>query len=60
MKKLMRQYDVVLVRLAGRTRPDEETLTDLLNERARAGWQFHSVTPLSPARVLVVFSRDTA
>jgi hypothetical protein len=60
MKKLTRQYDVVLVRLAGRTRPDEESLTDLLNERARAGWQFHSVTPLSPARVLVVFSRDTA
>lgn len=60
MKKLMRQYDVVLVRLAGRARPDEESLTDLLNERARAGWQFHSVTPLSPARVLVVFSRDTA
>lgn len=60
MKKLMRQYDVVLVRLAGRAWPDEESLTDLLNERARAGWQFHSVTPLSPARVLVVFSRDTA
>jgi len=60
MKKPMRQYDAVLVRLAGRTRPDEEALTDLLNERARAGWQFHSVTPLSPARILVVFSRDTA
>jgi hypothetical protein len=56
----MRQYDVVLVKLAGRTRPDEESLTDLLNERARAGWQFHTVAPLSPVRVLVVFARDTA
>jgi Domain of unknown function (DUF4177) len=60
MKKPMRQYEVVLVKLAGRTRPDEESLTDLLNERARTGWQFHTVAPLSPARVLVVFARDTA
>jgi hypothetical protein len=60
MKKPMRQYDVVLIKLAGRTRTDEESLTDLLNERARAGWQFHTVAPLSPARVLVVFARDTA
>jgi hypothetical protein len=59
MKKPMRQYDVVLIKLAGRTRTDEESLTDLLNERARAGWQFHTVAPLGPARVLVVFARDT-
>jgi hypothetical protein len=56
----MRQYDAVLVKLAGRTRPDEEALTDLLNERARVGWQLHAVTSLSSVRILVVFSRDAA
>ncbi|MDH3495284.1 MAG: DUF4177 domain-containing protein [Gemmatimonadota bacterium] len=56
----MRQYEVVIVRLAGRSRSDEEGLTDLLNERARAGWHFHSTTPLSTTRVLAVFYRDAA
>jgi hypothetical protein len=55
----MRQYDVVLVRLSARARADEEALADLLNERARGGWQFHSLTALGAARVAVVFSRDT-
>jgi len=55
----MRQYDVVIARLASRTRPDEEALTDLLNERARAGWNFHSATTLSTGRVMVVFVRET-
>lgn len=56
----MRQYDVVLVRLTTRSRPDEEALTDLLNERSRSGWAFHSATALSPTRVMAVFERDTA
>jgi len=56
----MRQYDVVIARLAARTRPDEEALTDLLNERARAGWSFESATALSANRIVVVFSRETA
>jgi len=54
----MREYDAVIVKLAGRTRPDEESLADLLNERARAGWRFHSLTPLGPSRVVAVFDRD--
>jgi hypothetical protein len=54
----MRQYDVVIARLATRTRPDEEALTDLLNERARAGWDFDSVAAISATRVMVVFSRE--
>ena len=58
MTETMRQYDVVIAKLAGRSRPDEESLTDLLNERSRAGWQFQWMTPLSPARMLVVFYRD--
>jgi hypothetical protein len=56
----MRQYDVVFVRLTSRTRPDEEALTDLLNERSRAGWVFHSATAVGPARLMAVFKRDTA
>ncbi len=56
----MREYDVVIVRLAARTRPDEEALTDLLNERARAGWEYKSASPLSANRVMVVFSREMA
>ena len=54
----MRQFDVVLLRLAGRTRADEEALTDLLNERARVGWEFHSIAPLDTTRAAVVFSRS--
>lgn len=56
----MRQYEVVIVRLASRSRADEEGLTDLLNERARAGWQFHSTTALGATRLLAVFYRDAA
>lgn len=56
----MQEYDVVIVRLAARTRPDEEALTDLLNERARAGWQFQSASALAANRVMVVFSRETS
>lgn len=54
----MRQFEAVILRLAGRTRNDEEALTDLLNERARGGWGFHSITPLGTARAVVVFFRD--
>jgi len=56
----MREYDVVIVRLAARTRLDEEALTDLLNERARAGWEFRSAAPLSASRLMVVFAREMA
>jgi hypothetical protein len=56
----MREYDVVITKLAARARADEETLTDLLNERARAGWRFHSLVPLGPARLVVVFDRESA
>ncbi|HEX9632170.1 MAG TPA: hypothetical protein VGA02_06860 [Gemmatimonadales bacterium] len=56
----MRQYDVVVLRLTTRARSDEEALADLLNERARGGWLFHSITALAPTRAVVVFSRDAA
>ena len=55
----MREYQTVIMKLQGQTRDDEESLTDLLNERARAGWSYDSIEHLSPGRVLLVFSRET-
>ena len=55
----MREYQTVIVRLATRARDDEDAVTDLLNERARMGWRYESLTALTEYRVLVVFSRDT-
>jgi len=55
---LQKQYQVVILRLQGRAREDEDALTDLLNERARAGWAFHTTAPLSGNRVMAVFVRD--
>lgn len=54
----MRQYDAVVLRLSTRARTDEEALADLLNERSRSGWQFHSMTALSATRAIAVFFRD--
>jgi hypothetical protein len=55
----MKQYQAVIVRLQGKSREDEDAITDLLNERARMGWLDHSVHPLPGGRVLVIFSRKT-
>ena len=55
----MKQYQVVIVRLTGKGRGDEDSLTDLLNERTRMGWKYHAMTQLDAARVAVVFERDT-
>jgi len=60
MSPAMRQYDVVILRLSARARADEEALADLLNERSRSGWQFHSISALASTRAVVVFYRDTA
>ncbi len=54
----MKQYQVAIVRLNRKSREDEETLTDLLNERVRMGWEFSSMTELSGGRVAVVFQRE--
>lgn len=55
----MKQYQAVIIRLQGRSRDDEESITDLLNERARMGWTDYSVHAIAGSRILVVFSRDT-
>jgi hypothetical protein len=53
----MREYQVAIVKLAGRGRDDEEILTDLLNERERSGWAYHEIAGLGDGRVAVVFAR---
>jgi hypothetical protein len=54
----MKQFQVAIVRLQHKVREDEETLTDLLNERSRMGWGYHSLTQLDTGRVAVVFERE--
>ncbi len=54
----MQQFQVELVRLTGQTRQDEESLTDVLNERARAGWDLHSIAEIGGTRVMLVFQRE--
>ena len=34
----MKEYQAVVVRLTRHVREDEDSLTDLLNERSRGGW----------------------
>ncbi len=53
----MQQYQVVILRLQTRSREAEETMTDLLNERIRMGWAYHSLAALGDGRVMVVFNR---
>ena len=54
----MKQYQVAILKLQQKTREDEETLTDLLNERTRMGWRFGSITQLVGGSVAVVFERE--
>ncbi|MEO7217394.1 MAG: hypothetical protein ABI026_04305, partial [Gemmatimonadaceae bacterium] len=35
----MKEYQAVMVKLTRHTRENEDTLTDLLNERSRSGWE---------------------
>ena len=55
----MKQYQVAIAKLQSKARDDEETLTDLLNERTRMGWHYHSMLQLASTRVLIVFERET-
>ena len=52
------EYQTVIVRLHGRAREDEDAVTDLLNERVRMGWNFHSIVALDTTKLVAVFSRD--
>ncbi len=54
----MKQYQVVITKLLAKAREDEETLTDLFNERARTGWSYEAAIPLSANRLMIVFVRQ--
>jgi len=54
----MQEYQAVILRLSRSTRDDEDSLTDLLNERSRGGWVPAMMTQ-DGLRLTVVFARDT-
>jgi hypothetical protein len=54
----MKEYQVVIVRLTRHVRDDEDALTDLLNERSRAGWR-PSMLSQDGERMTVIFERAT-
>ncbi|MBW7932726.1 MAG: hypothetical protein H3C62_03770 [Gemmatimonadaceae bacterium] len=53
----MKEYQAVILRVADRARDDEDALTDLLNERSRAGWEPAMMTQ-DEKRITVVFQRQ--
>jgi hypothetical protein len=55
----VKQYQVVIFRSHHRIRDDEEALTDILNERARAGWTLDHTSQISDTRLMLVFVRQT-
>jgi hypothetical protein len=52
----MKEYQAVLLRLTRRSQDDEDALTDLLNERSRAGWE-PALMSQDSQRLTVVFQR---
>lgn len=58
----MKEYQAVMIRLTHHTREDEESLTDLLNERSRTGWApTLTVEGAAPGgdRLTIIFERVT-
>jgi hypothetical protein len=53
----MKEYQAVVVKLTLHTREDEDTLTDLLNERSRTGWQ-PALMSQDEHRLTILFQRD--
>jgi len=54
----MKEYQTVIARLTRHVRDDEDALTDLLNERSRAGWS-PSMLSQDGDRLVVIFERET-
>jgi hypothetical protein len=52
----MKEFQAVLLRLTRRSQDDEDALTDLLNERSRAGWE-PALMSQDSQRLTVVFQR---
>jgi hypothetical protein len=57
LQLLMKEYQAVVVKLTRHTREDEDTLTDLLNERSRGGWE-PAMMSQDEQRVTILFQRD--
>ncbi len=53
----MKEYQAVMVKLTRHTRDNEDTLTDLLNERSRGGWE-PSLISQDGERLLLIFHRS--
>lgn len=53
----MKEYQAVVLKLTRRTRDDEDTLTDLLNERSRGGWE-PALMSQDAERLVILFSRE--
>ena len=53
----MKEYQAVVVKLTRHTREDEDTLTDLLNERSRGGWE-PALMSQDEQRLTILFSRS--
>ena len=53
----MKEYQAVVVKLTRHTREDEDTLTDLLNERSRGGWE-PALMSQDEQRLIVLFQRN--
>lgn len=54
----MKEYQAVIHRLTRHTREDEDALTDLLNERMRAGWE-PAMMSQDEQRLTIIFQRAT-
>ena len=53
----MKEYQAVVVKLTRHTREDEDTLTDLLNERSRGGWE-PALMSQDDHRLTILFQRS--
>lgn len=53
----MKEYQAVVVKLTRHTREDEDTLTDLLNERSRGGWE-PALISQDEQRLIILFQRS--
>lgn len=53
----MKEYQAAILRIARHVRDDEDALTDLLNERSRAGWE-PAMMAQDDQRITVVFQRQ--
>ena len=54
----MKEYQAVMLRLSRHARDDEDALTDLLNERSRAGWSLARMAQ-DAHRLTLVFERPS-